>query len=226
MIGNLEKPADQFTSQTYGEPARMVVKDGVLHAECAYEWGEFAFRSSFRMPLESEEISFHEDNKVYSIVYDQREAAQKMHAGLREQIVARGVGEHEWQELFFIKEGDSLRLTQTEDYREEDPYDEMGVDGWKMYEVSPDGKAIWFSMHTGMGDLGHGPAMLVNLDGTKQEELIDDVLGVVDGDPVWLPDSRLVYWNMEDLLIVEDRNNKSRGLAKGVGYFAVDPAWE
>ena len=228
-IGKLDMEPGTFTSMTYGEPARLEIHKGILYAECGYEWEAFSFQSTFQMPLASEEIKFKEgNNPLYNFHYEGPVLSVEQ-AEINKKIKNVFTHEGKWMELYYFNsEEDSLQLTETTKYYEEamesaDPEYGTDADGQKFYRLSPNGEKLTFNFMVAMGDLPHGPGMVVNLDGSGQQLLMEDEMGSDSGTPTWLSDSRLLYQDGNDLILVSGPKNEKQVISKGVDSYAV---WE
>lgn len=222
-LGKLEQPEQAFITDTYGESARLEIKEGVLYAECVFEWDMFSFNSRFEMPLETGEISFKSGhNPLYGFTYERRSIGQQKMKSVRASIQDLPIGEGGIQEIAYVENGTATQLSYSDSFYVDMMEDEMPMDEPKEYFVSPDGKKIWYTFLVEMGDLPHGPAILVNLDGSNPVVLNEDVMGMDHGDPIWLSDGSLMYLNEENLYLVTGTKNELQLIDEDVSGFQVD----
>ncbi len=64
------------------------------------------------------------------------------------------------------------------------------------FSVLPDAKRVAFFVFQGFGDYGHGPIYLVNLDGSKQTKIIEDIM--FDASIFKMDGSEKVYGHISD----------------------------
>jgi hypothetical protein len=230
-IGKFSEKKDFFLSQTYSEKGRLLILQDTLYAEGNFVWDDFSFHSCYKVNLKTKEISL-KDNDLYKITERTLREREKSMAPLRSRIRNAFVltkTKKKIQEIFLFKGKDSLRLTNTASYVDLDGAEEFDL--YKSYELSPDFSKLFFYFQTVMGDLGHGPCFVVNLDGSGQTLLTADLLGADHTRPVWFERNKLLFlnagesnsYNKADLNLIETEDNSILTIDKDVSFFAIQP---
>ena len=210
-LTDMERTISKFETETYGEKGRFLFYNDSLFLECEYSWME-GFIKMALYDIKNMKLSIPE-NSIYGINSKLNQANVK-----NVQFIAKQIKSQETKgtyELFYKEGNQRIQLSHTQVFDEEilinnEEYEENPT--MKEYtkdfnfKVSPDSSKVLFSLMTGMGDLAHGPFFIVNIDGTKQNQLNFDGISS-EFDPIWVNGSSVVFLREED-----EKNETPAGL--------------
>lgn len=215
---DFEVSGSDFITDTYGEPADIRFRNGRVEGMYGYVWME-GFRQKY--VYYSEDKSLDDDldlSEFYSALTPN--GSTLIESNLSGKV--KEIDSLDKNEFYFFAR-DTIKLTNTEKYVStenegfEDEYEfELQMD---VISVSPTGDKFCFDVIAAMGDLPHGPQVVVDTTGTLQLELNTD--GVASNiKPKWLIDGSLIYKSDEgfQLLTIE---NKMINIAENVSYYSV-----
>ena len=212
FIADLERDPNELITSTYMETAKIEFNGETISIECNFVWDMFTFGSSIAVDTESGAVEYYKDKNILNEDYFEESSSEI--ADQIENIEIDGV-----YDLFRIQDEDSLRITNTTAIERDEPEYPDPIS----FKLSPDGRRLFCTVMTGMGDLAHGPGFLINLDGSGQTILQNDALGMLYKRYAWIYDtSNLVFLKNDNTLCLY-KENEIFEADENVSYFCLKP---
>lgn len=221
FIDRLHLHRSNCESLTYGEKSKLIFNSGSLFLRHTYSWevGSYA----------TEVISYNLNNNELTNFSDWteiQELEKTMYPESKKSDLLNNMFSNEVDgilELFLRRENDTLQLSETSSLHDEN----MDVEGKAFgYEISPDASKLLFSVLVVVGDLGHGPYYIVNIDGKEQKHLETDFANT--NRPKWIGKNNLIYLvteydvkNKNDLNLIHSEDNLIQKISEDVDYYFV-----
>lgn len=128
-------------------------------------------------------------------------------------------------ELFCLIQSETYQLTNTSSIRRYDTYGDYFQEAPLDFQLSPSGGKVLFSVLQDFCDLAHGPTLIVNIDGTNQQQLLSDMM-LHDFNREWVGDKLLyIGYSAENretgLFLIDSYDNVPELVVSGINQFDV-----
>ena len=203
-----------FVSEICDDRAQMEVEGNELKIECAFVFGgSFDFTDFVLIDLS---LIRGEAGTSEIIQYSTTEDSNI-------QITNEIVGDI--CELFCLTQNETYQLTNTSDILRFDTYGYYFQEEPLNFRLSPPGGKVLFSVLQDFGDLAHGPMLIVNIDGTNQQQLDSDAM-FHNFNREWVGDKLLYIGNSAeyretDLFLIDSYDNVPKLVVSGINQFDV-----
>jgi hypothetical protein len=214
LLFNLNKPAKEFYSETYGEKALLRYIKGSLLLECDFVWDYYNFTKYYEYSIK--------DNTIATIDWDQFE---------------RKFGYHPYSSRETTNDYSSI-YNKSKKLDLSKYINEHNIDSEREYffkGISADGSKIIFAIMLDMCDLAHGPYCVANIDGSNMQVLEDTDMGSAFK-PLW-SNNNVVYlcsyesetelneWGgaktIDELCYTQATDNSIKRIDQDVDYYAT-----
>lgn len=214
LLFNLNKPAKEFYSETYGEKALLRYIKGSLLLECDFVWDFYNFTKYYEYSIK--------DNTIATIDWDQFE---------------RKFGYHPYSSRETTNDYSSI-YNKSKKLDLSKYMNEHNIDSEREYffkGISADGSKIIFAIMLDMCDLAHGPYCVANIDGSNMQVLEDTDMGSAFK-PLW-SNNNVVYlcsyesetelneWGgaktIDELCYTQASDNSIKRIDQDIDYYAV-----
>lgn len=207
FVENKTGGIEYFLTSTYGRRAQMKVEGNELKIECDFQWNWYDFTDFATIDL-------------VPVRGEIESSTDSSHGDVGTIIENRMVGDH--MELFCAVSDSAYRLTDTDSIVR---FDDFYLDHPISYRRSPSGKKVLFCLITDFGDLAHGPMLIVNIDGSNQKQLLQDMF-FRDFIYEW-SDENLFYIGFNTLerytglFLVSDNDNETYPVVRDINHFEL-----
>lgn len=205
---------DECISETYGEASPLLYHKGELLIEHKFSWDFYGFESMTIYSIANNKITPKESN--YSLI-------QKFSG-----VVSFDKIQHYFkttkQQLYYMRNNANVCLTDNLDFKvlRQKENEDFWVDTeYTNYFLSPDEKKIIFGAVLEIGDLGHGPYCVANVDGSHQM-LLKNTDIACSKRPIWLKNNRVAFVdNDKNLFVANNDENSIQKIAENVSFYVA-----